>query len=90
MLLLVICNLILYIYIYTSLSLYISLYIYIYVCMYVYIYIYIYIYRTTSVKRATSVPAEGPAYGLDLARHCELPLRAQKWLVRGIRTFGAA
>ena len=33
-------------------------------------------------QRATSVPAEGPAYGLDFARHCEFPLRAlqaQKW-----------
>ena len=27
-------------------------------------------------KRATSVPAEGPAYGLDFARHCESPLPA--------------
>ena len=27
-------------------------------------------------KRATSVPLEGPAYGLDFARHCEFPLRA--------------
>ena len=26
-------------------------------------------------KRATSVPAEGPAYGLDFGRHCEFPLR---------------
>ena len=33
-------------------------------------------------KRTTSVPAEGPAYGLDFARHCEFLLRAlqaQKW-----------
>ena len=44
-------------------------------------------------KRATSVPAEGPAYGLYVARHCEFPLRAlqaQKWHVHGSRTFGAA
>ena len=37
-------------------------------------------------KRVTSVPAEGPAYGLDFARHCEFPLRAlqpQKWHVYG-------
>ena len=27
-------------------------------------------------KCPTSVPAEGPAYGLDFARHCEFPLRA--------------
>ena len=27
-------------------------------------------------KRATSAPAEGPAYGLDFARYCEFPLRA--------------
>ena len=27
-------------------------------------------------KRATSAPAEGPAYGLDFARHCEFPFRA--------------
>ena len=27
-------------------------------------------------KRATSVPAEGPSYGLDFARHCEFSLRA--------------
>ena len=43
-------------------------------------------------KRATSAPAEGPACGLDLARHCEFPLRAlqaQKWLVYGSGTFGA-
>ena len=42
-------------------------------------------------KRATSVPAEGPAYGLDFARRCEFPLRAlqaQRWRVRGSRTFG--
>ena len=36
-------------------------------------------------KRATSVPAEGPAYGLDFARHCEFLLRAlacsRKWHV---------
>ena len=44
-------------------------------------------------KRATSAPAEGPAYGLDFARHCEFPLRAlqaQKWQVRESRTLGAA
>ena len=29
-----------------------------------------------SRKRATSVPAEGPAYGLDLTRHCVVPLQA--------------
>ena len=43
-------------------------------------------------KRATSAPAEGPAYGLDLARHCEFPLRtlqAQKWHGHGCRAFGA-
>ena len=43
-------------------------------------------------KRATSVPAEGPAYGLDFARHCGFSLRAlqaQKWHVHGSRTFGA-
>ena len=32
--------------------------------------------RATSVKRATSAPAEGPAYGLDFARRCEFTLRA--------------
>ena len=39
------------------------------------------------------MPAEGPAYGLDLARRCEFPLRAlqaQTWHVRRSRTFGAA
>ena len=46
-------------------------------------------------KRATSAPVEvqGPAYGLDFARHCESPLRAleaQKWHVRRSRMFGAA
>ena len=44
-------------------------------------------------KRATSAPAEGPAYGLDFARHGEFPLRAlqaQRWHVCGSRTFGAA
>ena len=33
-------------------------------------------------KCATSVPAEGPAFGLDFARHGEFILRAlqaQKW-----------
>ena len=43
--------------------------------------------------RATSVPAEGPAYGLDFARRCEFSLRAlhaQKWRVHGSRMFGAA
>ena len=45
-------------------------------CVYIYIYIYIYICQTCHFrKRATSVPAEGPAYGLDFARHCEFPLR---------------
>ena len=36
-------------------------------------------------KRATSVPAEGPAYGLDFAKYYEFPLRAlqaQKWHAR--------
>ena len=40
--------------------------------------------RATSVIRATSVPAEGPANRLDFERHCEFPLRAlqaQKWYV---------
>ena len=37
-------------------------------------------------KRTTSVPAEGPAYGLDFARHREYPLRD----VHRSRTFGAA
>ena len=35
-------------------------------------------------KRATSAPAEGPAYGLDFARHCRFSIRAlqaQKWQV---------
>ena len=44
-------------------------------------------------KRATSVPAEGPAHGLDFASHCEFPLRApqaQRWHVHGSGTFGAA
>ena len=44
-------------------------------------------------KRATSVPAEGPAYGLDSGRHCEFPLRtpqAQKWHVHRSGTFVAA
>ena len=77
--------------------------------IYIYIYIYIYdIYIWDNLrwpcwprghqtrhfrKRATSVPAEGPAYGLDFARHREFPLRAlqaQKWHVRRSRTFGAA
>ena len=43
-------------------------------------------------KRATSAPAEGPVYGLDFARHCELSLRAlqaQKWRLHASRTFGA-
>ena len=41
----------------------------------------------------TSVPAEGPAYGLGFARHCEFHLRtlqAQKWHTHRSRTFGAA
>ena len=38
-------------------------------------------------KRATSVPAEGPVYGLDFARHFRA-LRAQKWRARGSRTSG--
>ena len=44
-------------------------------------------------KRATSVPAEGPAHGLDFERHCEFPLRAlqaQKWYDHRSRTFGVA
>ena len=44
-------------------------------------------------KRATSAPAEGPAYGFDFARHGEFPLRAlqaQKWHVGRSRTFVAA
>ena len=35
-------------------------------------------------QRATSAPAEGPAYGLEFVRHCEFSLRAlqaQKWHV---------
>ena len=42
---------------------------------------------------ATSVPAEGPAYGLDFAWHSEFSLRAlqaQKWHVHRSRTFGVA
>ena len=73
--------------------------------MYVYVYIYVYIEREKDryisrrhqtchfQKRAPSVPAEGPAKELDLARHCELPLRAlqaQKWHVHLSRTFCAA
>ena len=33
-------------------------------------------------KRATPVPAEGPAYIVNFPRHCQFPLRtlqAQKW-----------
>ena len=44
-------------------------------------------------KRASSVPAEGPAYGLDFARHWEFPLRAlqaQRWHLHGSRVCGAA
>ena len=39
------------------------------------------------------VPAEGPAHGLDFARHCEVThraLQAQKWHAHGSRAFGAA
>ena len=42
------------------------------------------------LKIETSVPAEGPAQGLDFARRCESPLRAlqaQKY-VHGSRMFG--
>ena len=49
--------------------------------------------RAASIKRAASAPAEGPAYGLDLARRCGFPLRAlqpTKWHVYGGGTFGAA
>ena len=44
-------------------------------------------------KRATSAPVEGPAYGLDFARHCEFPLQAlqaQKWYVHRSCMFAAA
>ena len=64
------------------------IYIYIYICKVVYIHITCH-FR----KRATSAPAEGPACGLDFVRYCEFPLRtlqAQKWLVYGSSTFGAA
>ena len=47
-------------------------------------------YPIKCTVRATSAPAEGPAYGLDLARHCEFPLRALQGHVYGSRTFGAA
>ena len=43
-------------------------------------------------KHATSVPAEGPAYGLEVARR-EFPLQAlqaPKWHIHGRRTLGAA
>ena len=52
--------------------------------------------RATSVKRATSSPAEGPAYGLDFARYCEFSLRtlqAQKchiYFCRGPSGVGLA
>ena len=36
-------------------------------------------------KRATSVPAEGPAYGLDSARRCEFPLRASTFCKGGVQ-----
>ena len=71
------------------------IYIYIYserereICVYVYIHIYIYIHihvTTGSMKRATSAPAEGPAYGeprennlkqrlytFDFQRYCPNP-----------------
>ena len=51
-------------------------------------------FRFPFSKRATSAPAEGPAYGIDFARHCEseFPLQTlqpQKWHVYGSGTFGA-
>ena len=85
-----------YIYIYIYMCVYIYIYTYTYVCIYIYIYIYIYICIRQAChfrKGATSAPAEGPACGLGFARRCEFPLRAlqaQKWLVHGSSTFGAA
>ena len=74
----------LYIYIYTciySVCIYIYMYTYVvYVYIYIYIhrerdvYIYIYVFRRDQTchfrKRTTSVPAEGPAYGLLRLRNC--------------------
>ena len=83
-----------YIYIYMCMYTYIYIYTHTYTCVYIYIYIYARRYQTCHFrKRATSVPAEGPAHMLDFARSYEfsLPaLQAQKWYVGGSRTFGAA
>ena len=71
----------------------------IYMCVYIYIYIYsVDIGRALEArrrqtchfrKRATSAPAEGPAYRLDVARRRgEFPLgalRARKWRVHRSR-----
>ena len=92
-----------YIYIHTCiLTSCMCMYIYIYMYTHVHMCIYIYIthihnfrgHQTCHFRKcATSVPAEGPAYGLDFERHCESPLRApqaQKWRVQRSSTFGAA